>query len=252
MNRIGSEDERGHPSAPVSLIADALLTALVDADAFTLGTLHGRWLRLRYLEIVPVVLPEALVALETGAPISQRARAAIAHSAIAARDCGIPLSVVLRGGVPALRVFGEQIVRSPRLVARPDLARLMKRAALIAGELGACWVESWVHAKGVVVSAPIGSETLFDGADLDLVPATSDHGIREPSLEMVALAASGATNVEIAHATAYSLQAVKWHLAQVMRAWNVDNRAALVSVAFLRGVLTKRRPPADRLSRRSE
>lgn len=252
MSHNGSKKEEVDRVAPVSLLNDALLTALLGTEPFALETPHGQWLRLRYLEIVPVVLPEALISLETGAPISQRARAVIAHSAIAARESGIPLSVVLRGGVPALRVFGEQIVLSPQLVARPDLARLMKRAALIAGELGACWAESWVQARGTVVSTPIGSEADFDGADLDLVAATDDQSVREPSLEMVALAASGASNVEIAQATAYSVQAVKWHLAHVMRAWNVNNRAALVSVAFLRGVLTKRRPPTDRSSRRPE
>lgn len=236
--------------AAVTLLTEPLMSALLGTEPFDLDTGEGRWLRLRYLEIVPVVLPEALSSLESGMPLSPRARAVIAHSAVAARESGIPLAVVLRGGVPALRVFGEQVLGHPQILARPDLVRMMKRAALIAGELGACWAESWVQARGVVVSSAAGPDSLLvDGAQLDLVATTADDSIREPSLEMVAMAASGASTEEIARATAYSPQAVKWHLAQVMRAWNVNNRASLVSVAFLRGVLTWRRPPGVRSRR---
>ncbi|MGX9899497.1 response regulator transcription factor [Arthrobacter sp. SA17] len=58
---------------------------------------------------------------------------------------------------------------------------------------------------------------------------------------MVALLAAGRSNEQIAEALDYSPQAVKWHLARIMRSWKVGNRAALVSVAFLRGALCAKR-----------
>lgn len=61
-----------------------------------------------------------------------------------------------------------------------------------------------------------------------------------PVLEMIALVASGRSNEQIAGETDYSPQAVKWHLARLMRLWKVDNRASLVAVALVRGVLSAR------------
>jgi DNA-binding CsgD family transcriptional regulator len=69
---------------------------------------------------------------------------------------------------------------------------------------------------------------------------------RAPDLDdveerMLALTAHGLSNDEIARATSYSRQAVAWHLGRLMRTWNAPNRTALVSVAFVRGVIRTRR-----------
>jgi DNA-binding CsgD family transcriptional regulator len=195
---------------------------------------HGPWLRERYREILPVVLPDALDALETGHRISATSVEVIRRSAIAMSDTQVPLSVVLRGSIPALRVFSSFIHARETGLAPRDVTILMGRAALIAGELGACWAEAWAQAR---TSGDPG-DNLADGDSLDLVgvPGTA----QSPGLEMLALVASGRSNDQIALATDYSPQAVKWHLARMMRQWKVDNRATLVAVALVRGVLVVR------------
>lgn len=191
---------------------------------------HGDWLRERYAEIVPVVLPDALRCIETGGALAEASRAAIRSSAAAMSSADVPLAVVLRGGVPAIRAFGAFMQCHVPTLGPADLAVALGRAALISHELGACWVEVFA-----------GGEPAVDGDNLDLVAVPGD--VESPALEMLALAATGHSNEQIATETDYSVQAVKWHLARVMRTWRVGNRAALVSVAFVRGVLTSRPPP---------
>ena len=127
--------------------------------------------------------------------------------------------------------------RFPLLGPR-DLAVVLGRAALISHELGACWVEVFA-----------GSESSTDGDSLDLIAVPGE--VESPALEMLILAATGQSNEQIADATDYSVHAVKWHLARVMRSWRVGNRAALVSVAFARGVLTSRSSQPERPARRT-
>lgn len=197
---------------------------------------HGPWLRDRYAEIVPVVLPDALRCIETGAALAESSRAAIRSSAAAVSSADVPLAVVLRGGVPAVRAFGGFMHGHLPALGPGDIAVALGRAALISHELAACWVEVFA-----------ADETTVDGENLDLVAVRGD--VESPALEMLALAATGHSNEQIAIETDYSVQAVKWHLARVMRTWRVGNRAALVSVAFVRGVLTSR-PPPERPRRR--
>jgi DNA-binding CsgD family transcriptional regulator len=217
---------------------EELCAELLAPERFrTIGE-HGPWLLERYREIVPTVLPDALRSMETGDRIDPASLETIRRSARAMRGCGVPLSVVLRGSIPALLVFGAVIhARDTGLSAR-DITVLMGRAALIAGELGACWAESWADARG---AAPLGSGGRGgsdDGVSLAFVPVTGAGD--GPVLEMLALVAAGQSNEQIAEAMDYSTQAVKWHLARLMRQWKVDNRAALVAVALVRGVLTTR------------
>lgn len=199
---------------------------------------HGAWLRERYAEIVPMVLPDALRCVETGDALAESSRVAIRSSAEAMRGTAIPLSVVLRGGVPAIRVFGTFMRGRFPLLGPRDLAVVLGRAALISHELGACWVEVFA-----------GSESSTDGDSLDLIAVPGE--VESPALEMLILAATGQSNEQIADATDYSVHAVKWHLARVMRSWRVGNRAALVSVAFVRGVLTSRSSQPERPARRT-
>ena len=213
----------------------AALTAAMLAPAhFETSTAHGEWLLERYREIVPTVLPQALHSMETGERIGAESLEAIRRSASAMRDSGVPLSVVLRGSTPALRVFGAFMQARESRLSPQDLTVLMGRAALIAGELGACWAEAWADARGASSAQP----SVTDGESLSIaaVPGT----VASPALEMLALVASGLSTEQIAEATDYSPQAVKWHLARLMRQWKVDTRTSLVTVALARGVLTAR------------
>ncbi|WP_394769101.1 LuxR C-terminal-related transcriptional regulator [Lacisediminihabitans sp.] len=215
--------------------SDELSAAMLAGNHFGSAGAHGDWLKERYREILPPVLPDALRCMETGSRLEPASLAVIRSSALAMRDANVPLSVVLRGSIPALRVFSAFIHASETGLNARDLTVLMGRAALIAGELGACWAESWADSRGIADARA----AVTDGDSLDLVPVAGT--VESPALEMLALVAAGQSNEQIAEATDYSQQAVKWHLARVMRSWKVDNRAALVSVALVRGVLIPRR-----------
>jgi hypothetical protein len=198
---------------------------------------HTRWLLERYREIVPVVLPDALHSIGTGEPLAAESLECVRASAAAVRHTPVPVSVALRGAVPALRAFGAFF---QALNPRPSLAEatvLMSRAGLVAQELGACWMEVW--------NAP---ETDQDGPALSVVAAAGAADAEDPALGMVALVAAGQSTEQIAAATAYSPQAVKWHLGRLMRRWNAANRSALVSVAFRRGLLITHRRELDEKS----
>jgi DNA-binding CsgD family transcriptional regulator len=213
---------------------DDLCAELLVPERFTSMGKHSGWLLERYREIVPSVLPDAIRSMESGARINRASLETIRSSAVAMRDSPIPLSVVLRGGVPALRVFSAMVHARETDLGPRDITILMGRAALIAGELGACWAEAWEDARG----SRSNFRQVNDGEPVQFV--TVPGMVDGPVLEMLVLVASGHSNEQIAAATEFSLQAVKWHLARLMRLWNVRTRTSLVAVALARGVLTTR------------
>jgi DNA-binding CsgD family transcriptional regulator len=152
--------------------------------------------------------------------------------------------VMLRGSLPALRVFSA-VMHDSGSVTNPAHVRAvvtaMGRAALVAHELGVCWIEGrndpQVVPKTAAVSRPDQS-TGLTGA-LELVATSPD--LDEAEERMLVLAALGHSNEVIATATSYSRQAVGWHLSRIMRVWKAPNRTALVALAFVKGVLAPRR-----------
>lgn len=214
-------------------IARLLLTPPLDGiDA----TGHA-WLRDRYAEIVPVVLPAALHAVEHGTPVAPDALAALrALAADRATDPRVDVAVALRGAVPALRVF-TLVMRTAaheHAGSNQHLHTLvaMGRASLVAHELGTCWFEAWVGQR---------RRTGLEDADTDVDLVATVPGLDGTEEQMLALAAQGLSNDAIARETAYSRQAVAWHLGRLMRACGAPNRTALVSVAFVRGWIRARR-----------
>ena len=196
-----------------------------------------RWLRRRYDEIVPLVLPAALRAVEHGEPVDPASLAALRAAAARCRDdADASMAVVLRGAVPALRVFGL-VMRS---AARGDVAQSVtatSRAAVVAHELGTCWTEGWMAARSAAASE-LASDAVTV-AELELVPADSD--LDDTDQQILALAASGLSTDAIAEETAYSRQAVAWRIGRLMKAWDAPNRTALVSLAFVKGWIGARR-----------
>lgn len=236
----------GEPRRPIRIElghrTDDLVALLVDAELFD-DSRHGEWLRERYAEIVPVVLPDALRCVGSGGHLSETSRACVRASANANRSVDLPFSVTLRGGVPALRAFGALVQSFDLTLTVTETTVLMGRAALIAQELGACWVEAWQAPEPISdVRVPDGPEPV---AIVAKVPVEDDAAEPSPVFGMVALAAEGASTEQIAAATAYSTQAVKWHLARLMKTWRVANRAGLVGAAFARGILVTRRRPHE-------
>lgn len=209
------------------------------------------WLRLRYEEIVPLVLPAALAAVEHGRtlpPACLDELRAVARRSAAQPD--VDLSVALRGALPALRVFAL-VMHAAAAERDATLVVAMARASHVAHELGTCWVEAWAGHRAedaatpaVIVAGPAPADA---DVELDLVARAPD--LDDVEERMLALTAHGMSNDEIARATSYSRQAVAWHLGRLMRTWNAPNRTALVSVAFVRGVIRTRR---DRRARRAE
>jgi len=209
-----------------------------DLDAGGERAVHARWLLERYREIVPVVLPDALRSIGTGEPLSRASLECVRASASSVRHTDVPVSVALRGAVPALRAFGAFCQSIGASLSLAETMVVMSRAGLVAHELGACWVEVW--------NAPES-----DGdpeRSILAVVSTGPADTEDPAIGMVALVASGQSTEQIAAATAYSPQAVKWHLGRLMRRWNAANRPALVSVAFRRGLLTTHRRAPDEKS----
>ncbi|MGU3409505.1 helix-turn-helix transcriptional regulator [Microbacterium sp. M1A1_1b] len=190
------------------------------------------WLRERYAEIVPVVLPAALHAVEHGTPVASEALSALrALAADRATDPRVDVAVALRGAVPALRVF--TLVMRTATQEHPGRAMLaMGRASLVAHELGTCWFEAWAQQRRRTPG--------IDDTDTDVELVAAVPGLDETEEQMLALAAQGLSNDAIAKETAYSRQAVAWHLGRLMRACGAPNRTALVSVAFVRGWLRSR------------
>ncbi|MBF4607622.1 helix-turn-helix transcriptional regulator [Curtobacterium sp. VKM Ac-1393] len=199
------------------------------------------WLRRRYAEIVPLVLPAALRAVERGEPVDGDCLAQLRAVAVAsAEDPRADVSVVLRGALPAIRVFAlvMHTATRDRAVTLEHAGRTMlamSRAALVAHELGSCWAEAWAQQRRSAGDTAAATTT----GEIDLVAHVP--GLDETEEQMLALAAQGLSNDQIAKETAYSRQAVAWHLGRLMRSWCAPNRTALVSVGFVRGWIRSRR-----------
>jgi DNA-binding NarL/FixJ family response regulator len=216
------------------------------------------WLQECYTQIVPLVLPAALHAVETGDPLPAECLQALrAVAAGSASDTEVQLAVILRGALPALRVFAAFMHETAPADSRQTVLA-MARATRVAHELGSCWVEAWSDARSAKERAgrdaggasvhprPRASVTVLDGGSIELVaahPTLSDAEER-----MLTLAAYGHSNEHIARATSYSRQAVGWHLSRIMRAWKTPNRTALVALAFVKGVLVARPAPRTPLA----
>jgi DNA-binding CsgD family transcriptional regulator len=202
------------------------------------------WLRHRYDEIVPLVLGPALVSVEHGRPLPAACLDDLRR--VARRSAGqadVDLSVALRGALPALRVFAL-VMHAAAVERNGMLVVAMARASHVAHELGTCWVEAWAghRVRAAAMPAVVAADPLPAGpgdVELDLVARAPElDGVEE---RMLALTAQGLSNDEIARSTSYSRQAVAWHLGRLMRSWGAPNRTALVSVAFVRGVIRTRR-----------
>lgn len=218
------------------------------------------WLQRCYEQIVPLVLPAALHAVESGQPLpAECLRTLRAVAAGSASDTDVQLSVILRGALPALRVFAAFMHETAPADPRQTVLA-MARATRVAHELGSCWVEAWSDARAVkghlpappasapapalrasASSSPATSVTALDGGSIELVAADPD--LSDAEARMLTLAAYGHSNDHIARATSYSRQAVGWHLSRIMRAWKTPNRTALVALAFVKGVLVARSAP---------
>ncbi|ANP74580.1 helix-turn-helix transcriptional regulator [Cryobacterium arcticum] len=220
------------------------------------------WLQRCYAEIVPLVLPAALHSVESGEPLpAECLRALRAVAAGSASDTDVQLSVILRGALPALRVFAAFMHETAPADPRQTVLA-MARATRVAHELGSCWVEAWSDARATkghlvpepapastptpvpaasVTGPPRASVTALDGGSIELVAADPD--LSDAEARMLTLAAYGHSNDHIARATSYSRQAVGWHLSRIMRAWKTPNRTALVALAFVKGVLVARSAP---------
>ena len=236
MTRQRADEDAGSGPLRVDLAGHAadLTQVVFSAEMFDLAAggvraAHARWLLERYREIVPIVLPDALRSIGTGESLSEASLQCIRSSARSVRHTQIPVSVALRGAVPALRAFGAFCQSIGSSMSLAETTVVMSRAGLVAHELGACWMEVW--------NAP---ETDHDAerSKISVVAVTGAAGAEDPAIGMVAMVAAGQSTEQIAAATAYSPQAVKWHLGRLMRRWNAANRPALVSVAFRRGLLT--------------
>lgn len=222
------------------------------------------WLQRCYAQIVPLVLPPALHAVESGEPLPAECLSALrAVAAGSASDTDVQLSVILRGALPALRVFAAFMHETAPADPRQTVLA-MARATRVAHELGSCWVEAWSDARAAkgylapepapeaapasarasaasVAGRPAASVTALDGGSIELVAV--DPTLSDAEARMLTLAAYGHSNDHIARATSYSRQAVGWHLSRIMRAWKTPNRTALVALAFVKGVLVARSAP---------
>ncbi|KZC94570.1 helix-turn-helix transcriptional regulator [Clavibacter tessellarius] len=244
------ETDRGRmlrPGQPLGLGLDARVDEFLELLlSCPLEDVHpaGRdWLRMRYAEVVPLVLPYALASVEHGRPLPPACLDALREDAGRnATRTDVELSVALRAALPALRVFAL-VMHAAAAERRGVLIVAMARASHVAHELCTCWVESWMGhrsrvaaaSRAVVADPPRADEDV----ELDLVARAPD--LDHVQERMLALTAHGMSNDEIARATSYSRQAVAWHLGRLMRTWNAPNRTALVSVAFVRGVIRTRR-----------
>lgn len=242
------------PGQPLGLRLDArhdeFSDLLLDCSLEDVGATGRSWLRDRYAEIVPIVLGPALAAVEHGRPVSASCLDEL--RAVARRSAACPdvdLAVVLRGALPALRIF-SLVMHSASGGQAGALVLAMARASQVAHELGTCWAEEWARHRPRLVAAPPGGgpggaggpqpPPAAPGPDvvLDLVADAPD--LDDVERQMLTLTAYGLSNAEIARETAYSRQAVAWHLARLMRTWSAPNRTALVSVAFVKGVIRSR------------
>ncbi|MBK0332908.1 hypothetical protein I8D64_16010 [Brachybacterium sp. MASK1Z-5] len=219
---------------------DEFARLLREAPLDDIGAGGREWLRCRYEEIVPLVLPAALRSVEHGVPVDPEALAALRRAAArSAQDPGCEVGVVLRGALPALRVF-SLVVGSVSSAEDQTALLAMSRASFVAHELGACWAEAWWARRAVHAAAP---EILdYSTADeVELVCGSSE--LDESDEKILSLAARGLSTERISQVTAYSRQAVAWHLGRLMKACRTPNRTALVAFAFAKGWLRHRPAP---------
>lgn len=255
----GEEAEPTTLSVDLREHADEVVALMMRPEAFAALGAGAPWLRERYAELAPALVPDALDCVGTGRHLSRASLDLIRDSALGARGSDVPLAIVLRGAVPALRAVATFARSSPR-VPLSDVAVLVGRSALVAQELGACWAGHWADGVGTGGTGRRGGSAggaARPGAEVAVVvspaPADADDADAarpvepdEQEVRMIALAADGRSTDQIAAELAYSPQAVKWHLGRLMRAWRVQNRCALVAAAFVRGVLVvSRRRPDD-------
>lgn len=217
--------------------ADEFARLLRDAPMPGLSPRSQRWLRRRYAEIVPIVLPSALTAIERGTPVDAECLAAVRAAAARCHDDpGASLGVALRGALPALQVFAR-VMRSASSVDAACTVEATSRSALVAHELATCWTEGWMAGRAAAESNLAGDSVT--AAEVELVPVESD--LDDSDRRIVALAAAGLSTEEIARETSYSRQAIAWHLGRLMKAWRAPNRTALVSLAHVKGWIAARR-----------
>ncbi len=234
---------RDGPAVALADRADEVVAALLALPHDDLPEPARSWLREQYGRVVPVVVPDALAAIDRGTAPSPECLARLRRLAARSRGDGGALPPTLHGGLPALRVFAGFVrrdVRGERAVL------LLARGGLVAQQLAGAWLEGWFAPRCEGDAAAVPEE---DGSR----PAPVEP-VDEVMLELVA---AGLSNTEIAEATHYSRQAVVWRLGRVMRRWRVPNRAALTAAAFVRGVLVVRsgrvrRGAAHRASRPPE
>ena len=187
----------------------------------------------QYRALTPILLPAALECLETGRRLTADELDAVRRSAAAMAAAGVPVTVVLAGIASALGVFCNTMLRWSLMPSGWASTLLVARAAQVTHHIGVVYAGAWVTA--LLASTQV----------VELAP--EPHGGEPtPELEpqdsaMLALVAEGRSNDQIAAATAYSTQAVRWRLARLMRRWDAGNRAALVTAAFQHGVLGTRR-----------
>ena len=238
----GENGDRARLEIGLVARSDEIERALIEQTFKDVHDDGREWLRARYAELVPLVLRDALRSVETGEALPDECLARLRAAAAGLRDDSAPVGVMLRGSLPALRVFSSIMHNSGHLTDPAHMRTVvtaMGRAALVAHELGVCWIEG--RNDPALVSNPT---TVGDRADrtmtsLELVATSPD--LDDAEQRMLVLAALGHSNEVIATATSYSRQAVGWHLSRIMRAWKAPNRTALVALAFVKGVLVPRR-----------
>lgn len=209
------------PSLRVSDRMPEIAAALLDLPHDHLPEPHRSWLREQYRCIVPVVLADALRAVEEGVALSPDCLARLRELAADCRRTDVPLAVSLRAAVPAVAVFCRFV---DHRLDGPRAARLVVRACVVAQELGSTWLEACMRVRATAPTEP----TLVQ---------PQDSKLEAVDVRMLALVAEGRSNEEIATVTHYSRQAVGWRLSRLMRRWQASNRAALTAAAFTRGVL---------------
>lgn len=213
--------------------AEDIAEALLGHEFADVAEPERSWLREQYAHAVPLVLVDALAAVDEGTDLSPDCLGRLRALAARTDATAVPLSVALRGSLPALRVFGRFLrgSSSPSAAGQARSLLLMARASTVAQELGSAWIEGWLGSAAASHGAwgvEVDADALTDELDPD-------------DRVMVEMVAGGRSNQEIARATHFSRQAVGWRLSRLMRRWRVGNRAALVSAAFTHGVLSARR-----------
>jgi DNA-binding CsgD family transcriptional regulator len=244
---VSGGENGGRARLEIGLVArsDEIERALIEQTFKDVHSDGRDWLRARYAELVPLVLRDALRSVETGEALPDECLVRLRAAAAELQDESAPVGVMLRGSLPALRVFSS-IMHDSGHVTDPAHMRTvvtaMGRAALVAHELGVCWIEG--RNDSTLVSSSSSSAASGGRADgtltsLELVATSPD--LDDAEERMLVLAALGHSNEVIATATSYSRQAVGWHLSRIMRVWKAPNRTALVALAFVKGVLVPRR-----------